>query len=224
MALEENKRLAREAIKILTTGDSDAADALFAPNYVNHQHHDPEDPRDLHGVRAMKTFATEFHQKPSPRLPRLHRHPAGRSRHGGHALHVHGDPQGRVHGRGADEPIPHLDRDNHRPRLGGQDRRELGQLGHDGHDATAGRYLRCATESGLLAFRSIRSSGDRDRQPRPPSSPYSPERVEGAFSEVSSAPPNSQARLLSSSRCFARSAARLTAMVAKMTMSVTMTA
>jgi hypothetical protein len=47
---------------------------------------------------------------------------------------------------------------------------------------------------------------------------------EEEFSEVSSAPPNSQARLLSSSRCFARSAARLTAMVAKMTMSVTMTA
>src|SRR5215216_6397333 len=50
MSVEENKRLAREAIKILTTGDLDAADALYAPDYVNHQHHDPEDPRDLHGV------------------------------------------------------------------------------------------------------------------------------------------------------------------------------
>jgi len=30
MSLEENKRLAREAIKIWTTGDLDAADALYA--------------------------------------------------------------------------------------------------------------------------------------------------------------------------------------------------
>ena|SRR5215211_6064210 len=62
MSVEENKRLAREAIKIWTTGDLDAADALYAPDYVNHQHHDPEDPRDLHGVQAMKTFAEEFRQ------------------------------------------------------------------------------------------------------------------------------------------------------------------
>jgi hypothetical protein len=61
--------------------------------------------------------------------------------------------------------------------------------------------------------------------PLPFSSPlYSPKCLEEEFSEDSSAPLNSQARLLSSSRCFARSAARLTAMVAKMTMSVTMTA
>jgi len=31
MSLEENKRLAREAIKIWTTGELDAADALYAP-------------------------------------------------------------------------------------------------------------------------------------------------------------------------------------------------
>jgi steroid delta-isomerase-like uncharacterized protein len=62
MSVEENKRLAREAIKILTTGDLDAADALYAPDYVNHQHHDPEDPRDLNGVQAMKNFAQEFRQ------------------------------------------------------------------------------------------------------------------------------------------------------------------
>jgi predicted ester cyclase len=62
VSVEENKRLAREAIKILTTGDLDAADALYASDYVNHQHHDPEDPRDLHGVQAMKNFAKEFRQ------------------------------------------------------------------------------------------------------------------------------------------------------------------
>ena len=62
VSVEENKRLAREAIKIWTTGDLDATDALYAPDYVNHQHHDPEDPRDLHGVQAMKTFAQEFRE------------------------------------------------------------------------------------------------------------------------------------------------------------------
>jgi len=56
----ENKRLAREAISIWTTGDLDAADGVYAPDYVNHQHHDPGDPRDLHGVEAMKSFAAEF--------------------------------------------------------------------------------------------------------------------------------------------------------------------
>jgi steroid delta-isomerase-like uncharacterized protein len=56
----ENKRLAREAIRIWTTGDLDAADDIYATNYVNHQHHDPGDPRDLHGVEAMKSFAAEF--------------------------------------------------------------------------------------------------------------------------------------------------------------------
>jgi steroid delta-isomerase-like uncharacterized protein len=56
----ENKRLAREAIRIWTTGDLDAADDIYAPNYVNHQHHNPGDPQDLHGVEAMKSFAAEF--------------------------------------------------------------------------------------------------------------------------------------------------------------------
>jgi steroid delta-isomerase-like uncharacterized protein len=62
MSLEENKRLARKAIKIWTTGHLDVADALYALDYVNHQHHDPEDPRDLHGVQAMKTFIKGFRE------------------------------------------------------------------------------------------------------------------------------------------------------------------
>jgi len=32
MAAEENKRLAREAIRIWTTGDFDAADDIYAPD------------------------------------------------------------------------------------------------------------------------------------------------------------------------------------------------
>jgi SnoaL-like polyketide cyclase len=62
MTAEENKRLAREGIRIWITGDFDAADDIYAPDYVNHQHHDPDDPRDLHGVEAMKTFATGFRE------------------------------------------------------------------------------------------------------------------------------------------------------------------
>jgi steroid delta-isomerase-like uncharacterized protein len=58
--VEENKRLAREAIGIWTSGDLGAADEVYAPDYVNHQHHDPEDPRDLHSVEAMKSFVAEF--------------------------------------------------------------------------------------------------------------------------------------------------------------------
>ncbi len=60
MSTAENKRLAREAIRIWTTGDLDAADDIYAPNYVNHQHHNPGDTQDLHGVEAMKSFAAEF--------------------------------------------------------------------------------------------------------------------------------------------------------------------
>jgi steroid delta-isomerase-like uncharacterized protein len=60
LSTDENKRLAREAISIWTTGDLDAAGEVYAPDYVNHQHHDPEDPRDLHGVERMKSFVAEF--------------------------------------------------------------------------------------------------------------------------------------------------------------------
>jgi steroid delta-isomerase-like uncharacterized protein len=60
VSTDDNKRLAREAISIWTTGDLDAAEEVYAPDYVNHQHHDPDDPRDLRGVDAMKSFAAEF--------------------------------------------------------------------------------------------------------------------------------------------------------------------
>ena len=56
MTAEENKRLARETIRIWTTGAFDAADKIYVPDYVNHQHHDPEEPRDLRGLEAMKAF------------------------------------------------------------------------------------------------------------------------------------------------------------------------
>jgi steroid delta-isomerase-like uncharacterized protein len=60
MTAEENKALAREAICIWTTGDFDAADDIYAPDYVNHHHHHPGDAEDIHGAEAMKKFAAEF--------------------------------------------------------------------------------------------------------------------------------------------------------------------
>jgi hypothetical protein len=60
ISAEENKRLAREGIRVWTSGHFDAADEIYAPDYVNHQHHHPDDPRDLHGLETMKAFAAEF--------------------------------------------------------------------------------------------------------------------------------------------------------------------
>ena len=54
MSAEQNKELAREAIRIWSTGDFDVADEVYALDYVNHQHHDPNDPRDLHGDRQAR--------------------------------------------------------------------------------------------------------------------------------------------------------------------------
>jgi hypothetical protein len=125
MSVERNKDLARQAIGIWTTGVFDAVDELYAPEYVNHQHHDPDDPRDIHGAEAMKRFARKFREA----FPDFHDS-------------VDGDPQGHVHGRRAHEQGAHLDRDNHRSYRRGQDRRELGQLGHDGHDAATERGFR----------------------------------------------------------------------------------
>ena len=62
---EENKRLAREGIRIWSTGDFGAADEIYSPDYVNHQHHHPGDAEDIHGAEAMKRFAAEF-RKPFP--------------------------------------------------------------------------------------------------------------------------------------------------------------
>ena len=62
MTAEENKRLAREAIRIWTTGEFDAAQEIYAPDYVNHQHHHPGGSEDIHGTEAMKTFAAEFRE------------------------------------------------------------------------------------------------------------------------------------------------------------------
>jgi predicted ester cyclase len=62
MTAKEKKALAREGIRIWTTGDFGAAQEIYAPNYVNHQHHHPGDSEDIYGTEAMKAFAAEFRE------------------------------------------------------------------------------------------------------------------------------------------------------------------
>jgi hypothetical protein len=59
VSAEQNKEPARRAIGIWSTGDVDAADEIYGPDYVNHQHHDPDDPRDLRSdlVRFQRAAA-----------------------------------------------------------------------------------------------------------------------------------------------------------------------
>jgi predicted ester cyclase len=60
MSAEENKATARRMVEELFNqgGDLDAADEIFAPNYVSHE------PAfgDLHGVEAIKQFAATERQ------------------------------------------------------------------------------------------------------------------------------------------------------------------
>jgi hypothetical protein len=97
-------------------------------------------------------------------------------------------------------------------------RRRQAHKGAGGRDRSARQYLR---------FREQPPSPSKGSSSRLYSATFGegelPEVAVALLLRYSLAPPNSP-RLLSSSRCFARSAARLTEMVAKMTMSVTMTA
>src|SRR5215210_926317 len=59
MSTEENKAIARREIEELYnhTGNLDAADEIYAPDYVGH---DPTLPEDLHGVEAGRQHAATF--------------------------------------------------------------------------------------------------------------------------------------------------------------------
>ncbi len=56
---EENKAIARRALEEVfsTQGNLDAADELFAPDYVGH---DPVSPEDVHGPKGVKEFASMY--------------------------------------------------------------------------------------------------------------------------------------------------------------------
>jgi steroid delta-isomerase-like uncharacterized protein len=55
----ENKAIARREIEELFnhTGSLDAAEEIYAPDYVGH---DPTQPQDIHGVEEAKQFAATF--------------------------------------------------------------------------------------------------------------------------------------------------------------------
>ena len=57
MTAEENKALARRELEEIfdAKGNIDAAEEIYAPNYISHQ---PAGDEDIHGVQAMKQFAT----------------------------------------------------------------------------------------------------------------------------------------------------------------------
>ena len=57
MTAEENKALARRELEEIfdARGNLDAAEEIYAPNYISHQ---PAGDEDIHGVQAMKQFAT----------------------------------------------------------------------------------------------------------------------------------------------------------------------
>jgi len=56
---EENKAIARREIEELYnhTGSLDAAEEIYAPDYVGH---DPTLPEDVHGAEAARQFATTY--------------------------------------------------------------------------------------------------------------------------------------------------------------------
>jgi predicted ester cyclase len=55
---EENKAIVRrQEEEIHTQGNLDAADEIYAPNYVGH---DPSNPEDIRGLEAAKQAAADY--------------------------------------------------------------------------------------------------------------------------------------------------------------------
>jgi predicted ester cyclase len=60
MSTEENRALARRELEeIFTQGNLDAAEDVYAPNYISHQ---PAGSEDIRGLVAIKHFAATFHE------------------------------------------------------------------------------------------------------------------------------------------------------------------
>ena len=57
---EENKAVVRrQEEEIFTQGNLDAADEIYAPNYVGH---DPSNPEDIRGLEAAKQAAADYRE------------------------------------------------------------------------------------------------------------------------------------------------------------------
>jgi len=58
MSEEENKAIVRrQEEEVFTQGNLDAADEIYAPNYVGH---DPSNPEDIRGIEAAKQAAADY--------------------------------------------------------------------------------------------------------------------------------------------------------------------
>jgi predicted ester cyclase len=58
MSEEENKTIVRrQEEELFTQGNLDAADEIYAPNYVGH---DPSNPEDIRGLEAAKQAAADY--------------------------------------------------------------------------------------------------------------------------------------------------------------------
>jgi hypothetical protein len=76
MSTEENKALARRELEEIFSakGNLDAAEEIYAPNYISHQ---PAGAEDIHGLEAIKQFnagvrrATK-HTVELPLIARIH--------------------------------------------------------------------------------------------------------------------------------------------------------
>ena len=135
MSLERNKELARAAIAIWSTGDFSRVLEIFTPDYVMHQHHHgAAGGTGGLGLKAMRAFAHEFrtgfpdfHDTIDLQLAEGDLVATRFTSSGTHTGPFQGiAPTGRE---------AELDRHRDRPGPGRSDRRELGQLGHDGHAA-----------------------------------------------------------------------------------------
>jgi predicted ester cyclase len=60
MSIETNKSLSRRAITLWSSGDTDAANEIFTPDYVNHQHLPADNPEAVHGLENWKKLIVEF--------------------------------------------------------------------------------------------------------------------------------------------------------------------
>ncbi len=58
ISAEENKAIVhRQEEELFTQGNLDAADEIYAPNYVGH---DPSNPEDIQGLEAAKQAASDY--------------------------------------------------------------------------------------------------------------------------------------------------------------------
>ncbi len=131
---EENEALVRrQEEELFSRGNLEAADEIYASDYVGH---DPSNPEDVRGLEAAKQAAADYLEA----FPDHARHPGGpysRRGQGGGPLEVPRYPP-----RAAKWHRPHgqaggLYWDRHKLHRGRQDRRRLGRLRLSRHDAAA---------------------------------------------------------------------------------------